>query len=149
MREAVVDLRGVRGPSVRIDWDIDPARVRWPFEEPFENFRLLDPLSRFVAIAVEALGGPFDPDTAIVLGTEHGCLWTDRRFEASRHDDLRPGLFPYTLPSAPLAAIAITSSRARCSPASTPSRTRSSTPPRSTTCCSSAVRRASPRCKRR
>ena len=107
MRHAVVDLQGVRGPALTIEWDVNAAKVRWPFDTPFENFRLLDPLSRFVAIAVEALGGPFDPDSAIVLATVHGCLWTDQRFEASRHDELRPGLFPYTLPSAPLAAVAI------------------------------------------
>jgi len=107
MRSAEVDLRGVRGPAVQMDWEVDPARVRWPFEKPFENFRLLDPLSRFVAIAVEALGCVFDPDSAIVLATRQGCLWTDLRFEQSRHGDLRPGLFPYTLPSAPIAAVAI------------------------------------------
>jgi len=90
-----------------LDWEIDPAKVRWPFEKPFENFRLLDPLSRIVAIAVEALGGDLDPDSAIVLATRQGCLWTDLRFEQSRHGDLRPGLFPYTLPSAPIAAVAI------------------------------------------
>jgi len=107
MRESVVDRSGVRGPAAGFDWEIDPARVRWPFPAAFENFRLLDPLSRFVAIAVEALGPPFPGDAALVLATTLGCLDTDRRFEESRHGDLRPGLFPYTLPSAPLAAVAI------------------------------------------
>jgi len=107
MRRADVDMRGVRGPSVQFDWEIDPEKLRWPFEEPFENFRLLDPLSRVTAIAVEALGGGLATDAAIVLATTQGCLWADREFERSRHGDLRPGLFPYTLPSAAIAAIAI------------------------------------------
>jgi len=107
MRSAVIDRHGVRGPSLRIEREFAPEKPRWPFDEPFENFRLLDPLSRFVAMAVEALGGQLDTDAAIVLATTQGCLWTDRQFEASRHSDLRPGLFPYTLPSAPIAAIAI------------------------------------------
>ena len=107
MRIAVADSDGVRGPSIRIERELDPVKARWPFDEPYENFRLLDPLSRYVAIAVEALGGALDPDSAIVLSTTSGCLWADRQFEASRHADLRPGLFPYTLPSAAIAAIAI------------------------------------------
>ena len=51
MRRAEVSLGGVRGPALQLDWEIDPAKVRWPFEKPFENFRLLDPLSRIVAAA--------------------------------------------------------------------------------------------------
>jgi len=107
MSTASVDLRGLRGPYGSIDWEIDPTRIRWPFDRPFENFRLLDPLSRVVAIAVEALDTRFPANTAVVLATKQGCLWTDRRFEQSRHADLRPALFPYTLPSAPIAAVSI------------------------------------------
>ena len=109
MRTATVDRTGVRGPGVRIDWTDLPAdgRVRWPFDAPFENFRHLDALSRAVVIAVEALGVKPDPGSAIVFASATGCLETDRAFERSRHEELRPALFPYTLPSAPIAAVAI------------------------------------------
>jgi len=107
MSIAHVDHHGIRGPAAHIDRSLDALRLPWPFEESFENFRLLDPLSRATAIAVEALGGDFAEDAAIVLATTQGCLWADREFERSRSGDLRPGLFPYTLPSAAVAAIAI------------------------------------------
>jgi 3-oxoacyl-(acyl-carrier-protein) synthase len=107
MRTAHVDRHGIRGPSGGIEGTIDAERTSWPFEARFDNFRLLDPLSRVTAIAVETLGCEFAEDAAIVLATTQGCLWADREFERSRAGDLRPGLFPYTLPSAAIAAIAI------------------------------------------
>jgi len=107
MKTAHVTRHAVRGPAARIDLTIDAEHPRWPFDASFENFRLLDPLSRVTAIAVEALGGGIAPDAAIVLATMQGCLWADREFERSRSGDLRPGLFPYTLPSAAIAAVAI------------------------------------------
>ena len=107
MRTAQVNRNGIRGPSVQIDGEIDAEQANWPFETRFENFRLLDPLSRVTAMAVEALECEFAEDAAIVLATTQGCLWADRQFEISRSGDLRPGLFPYTLPSAAIAAVAI------------------------------------------
>jgi hypothetical protein len=109
MITATVDREGIRGPTGNAPWTgfRKDGRVRWPFERPYENFRLLDPLTRFIAIAVEALDCAFEPNTAILLASSTGCLATDRLFEASRHAVLRPALFPYTLPSSPMAAVAI------------------------------------------
>lgn len=109
MRTATVDREGIRGPDGNLPWTAfrEDGRVRWPFPGTYENFRLLDPLTRFIAIAVEALACEFDPNTAILLASGTGCLATDRLFEESRHAVLRPALFPYTLPSSPMAAIAI------------------------------------------
>jgi len=109
MITATVDREGIRGPTGNLPWSDfrEDGRVRWPFELPYENFRLLDPLTRFIAIAVEALDCSFEPNTAILLASSTGCLATDRLFEQSRHEVLRPALFPYTLPSSPMAAVAI------------------------------------------
>ncbi|UCF53743.1 MAG: GNAT family N-acetyltransferase, partial [Bradyrhizobium sp.] len=65
------------------------------------------PLSRFVCLAVEALGVDLPDDTALVFASGSGCLHADRLFEESRHSVIRPALFPYTLPSACLAELAI------------------------------------------
>ena len=109
MITARVDREGVHAPSGARPWTAfrEDGKVRWPLDRPYENFRLLDPLTRFIVIAVEALETEFHPESAIVLASTLGCIGTDRRFEASRHDVLHPALFPYTLASSPMAAVAI------------------------------------------
>jgi 3-oxoacyl-(acyl-carrier-protein) synthase len=118
----VADETGVAGTGgARVRWEeagADPrARIRWRsfFDEPFPDFRRLDPLSRFCCLAAEAArpGDHLDEarrrDTAIVLATTLGCLHADVRFAAGleREAEIEPAVFPYTLPSTCLGDVAI------------------------------------------
>jgi 3-oxoacyl-(acyl-carrier-protein) synthase len=120
---AIVDASGVRGGSgIRSTWaelGLDPVQgvVRFQpiFGSPFRDFRRLDILSRMFLVATEACDVPAHlPDdlrseTALVSGSETGCLASDRRFERSLHTEagIEPAVFPYTLPSTCLGEIAI------------------------------------------
>ena len=109
---AVADRTGICGPELYLTWNelgVDPSggKVPWVLPRPFPDFRRLDPLARFVCLAAEALGVEFPTDTALILDTTLGCLHADRRFEASLHGVIRPGVFPYTLPSTCLGELAI------------------------------------------
>jgi 3-oxoacyl-(acyl-carrier-protein) synthase len=118
----MADERGVAGTGVTsVTWKqagMDPrARIRWRsfFDEPFPDFRRLDPLSRFCCLAAEA-ARPADHldearrrDTAVVLASTLGCLHADVRFAAGlrREAEIEPAVFPYTLPSTCLGDVAI------------------------------------------
>jgi len=109
---AVADATGVFGPQANVTWKelgVDPSdgKVPWVFARPFKDFRRLDALARFVCLAAEALGVDFPTDTALVLDTAMGCLHSDRRFEKSLHEVIKPAVFPYTLPSTCLGELAI------------------------------------------
>ena len=45
--------------------------------------------------------------TAVVLGTKHGCLDVDKKYEESRYEIPSPALFVYTLPNIMLGEICI------------------------------------------
>lgn len=112
-------VAGTGGTAVRWkDIGLDPrTRIRWRllFDEPFPEFRRLDPLSRFCCLAVEAArpGDHLDEaqrrDTAVVLASTLGCLHADVRFAAGleREAEIEPAVFPYTLPSTCLGDVAI------------------------------------------
>ena len=118
----VADENGVAGTGgTAARWEqagTDPReRIRWQrfFDEPFPDFRRLDPLSRFCCLAVEAArpGDHLDEarreDTALVLATTLGCLHADVRFAAGLEGEaeIEPAVFPYTLPSTCLGDVAI------------------------------------------
>lgn len=118
----VADENGVAGTGgAAVRWQeigSDPrTRIRWRslFDEPFPEFRRLDPLSRFCCLAAEAArpGDHLDEaqrrDTAIVLASTLGCLHADVRFAAGleREAEIEPSVFPYTLPSTCLGDVAI------------------------------------------
>jgi 3-oxoacyl-(acyl-carrier-protein) synthase len=118
----VADENGVAGTGgTAVRWeqaDTDPReRIRWKrfFDEPFPDFRRLDPLSRFCCLAAEAArpGDHLDEarreDTALVLATTLGCLHADVRFAAGLEGEaeIEPAVFPYTLPSTCLGDVAI------------------------------------------
>lgn len=119
----VADAIGVAGTRpVRIAWaalDVDPHRRSLPwkrvFQEPFPEFRRLDPLSRFCCLATEAMGldgrlaPALRPRTALVLATALGCLHADLRFAQGLAPgaQVEPAVFPYTLPSTCLGELAI------------------------------------------
>jgi hypothetical protein len=96
---------------------VDPRRdrLRWPavFPRPFPDFRHLDRLSRVLAVAAEcaglAPGMPRAEETALAFISDEGCLDADARFERSLHDieGTQSGLFPFTLTSTGLGALAI------------------------------------------
>ena len=109
--KGVANLDGVFG-CVEVRWpdlEKDPSsgKVPWVFDKPFPDFRRLDPLSRFVCLAVEAIGEDFPTRTALVLATSAGCLHADRKFAASLETIPSAGVFPYTLPSTCLGDVAI------------------------------------------
>lgn len=116
---ALVDATGLRSShGRRTTWESveqDPVagsiRFKPLFDAPMPEFRRLDILSRILVIATEACLPLPQPgaDTALVFGTEFGCLAADQRFEASLHRPgfLEPRVFPYTLPSTCLGEIAI------------------------------------------
>jgi 3-oxoacyl-(acyl-carrier-protein) synthase len=118
----VADETGVAGTGgTAVRWEeagTDPrTRIRWRsfFDEPFPDFRRLDPLSRFCCLAAEAArpGDHLDEarrrDTALVLATTLGCLHADVRFAAGleREAEIQPAGVPYTLPSTCLGDVAI------------------------------------------
>lgn len=114
MRAAgIADLRGVAGTGgTKVLWadrDVDPTRRRvpWVLPRPFPEFRRLDALSRFCCLAVEAMGVALPKSTALLLSTTKGCLHADVLFQESLQHEIKPGLFPYTLPSTCLGEIAI------------------------------------------
>jgi hypothetical protein len=79
---------------------------------PFERFPRLDPLSKLVCIlsewALEAQ--PVSPDLGLILASRFGCVEADLAYyrTAAKTPELAsPQLFPYTLPSAGLAEVAI------------------------------------------
>jgi len=92
-------------------------RLRWRTlsPRPFDRFGRLDVLCKHAVAAVEMLGlpgldeGATRPDTALVLGSEHGSLDVDVRFWRSIGEPggASPKLFSYTLPSTALGEIAI------------------------------------------
>jgi 3-oxoacyl-[acyl-carrier-protein] synthase II len=97
---------------------LDPLadKLRWKalFTSSFPDFRHLDRLGKILCIAAESAGlaarvAPPEDDTAVVLASSQGCLDSDWRFERSLGSDegTAAGLFPYTLPSTCLGAVAI------------------------------------------
>ncbi len=119
----IVDASGVRGSSgIRSSWTElgqDPVaglvRFKPIFGTAFRDFRRLDILSRMFIVMTEAcdlathLPVAWRIDTALVSGSETGCLAADRRFERSLHipAGIEPAVFPYTLPSTCLGEVAI------------------------------------------
>lgn len=89
----------------------------WPAVSmlPFARFERLDLPSRFALVAAEMLGlvPPEDDsvyaDYGVILGTKYGCLDTDIQFlrSAVELEGANPAVFSYTLPSAPLAEVAM------------------------------------------
>ena len=109
--KGIANLSGVFG-CVDVKWadlgkDPSSGKVPWVFDRPFLDFRRLDPLSRFVCLAVEAIGEEFPTRTALLLATSAGCLHADRKFAASLETIPAAGVFPYTLPSTCLGDVAI------------------------------------------
>jgi hypothetical protein len=98
-------------------WPGAAPRPRWRTlsQRPFERFGRLDRLSRHAVAAAEMLALPLAeesracPDTALVLGSEHGSLDVDFKFCRSMAEPggASPTLFSYTLPSTALGEIAI------------------------------------------
>jgi hypothetical protein len=116
-----IDARGTAGTGgVRAMFaalGVDAAtRLRWApiHAAPYPDFRRLDPLSRALALAVEAIAWHCVPAatraaTAILFASEYGCLHTDLLFEQSLHRpaDIAAGLFAFTLPSTALGVVAL------------------------------------------
>lgn len=116
-----VDDVGFGGSRKRVTWHEagakDLFKVAWRkvSDVPFERFGRLDPLSKCVCIAVEMLGlqpagvGCGHDDTAVVLGTNYGCLDADLAFIRSLEQTGggSPQLFTYTLPSMAIGEVAI------------------------------------------
>lgn len=82
----------------------------------YMKFFKMDLLSKWAWLAAEVLlqnDGAFLYDnipankTAVVLGTKHGCLDVDKKYEDSRADIPSPALFVYTLPNIMLGEICI------------------------------------------
>jgi hypothetical protein len=88
------------------------SAARKLLDRPWPDFRTFDRLTALLALVVETLDLPARlPEasrrsTAIVLGTVHGCLDSDWRFDADRRQRPSPRLFAYTLPSTCLGAVA-------------------------------------------
>lgn len=79
---------------------------------PFERFARLDPLSKLVNILAEWVLAPqtVSPDLGLILVSRFGCVEADLayyRTAAQAPELASPQLFPYTLPSAGLAEVAI------------------------------------------
>jgi 3-oxoacyl-(acyl-carrier-protein) synthase len=118
-----VDAQRIGGSAMAArrwaDLGLDPVagHLRWKsvFRTPFRGFRRHDRLSQVVCMAAEAAGLGGLPDrstrerTALVSSSSAGCLDSDLCFSRG----LLPGaqaeaaLFPYTLPSTCLGAVAI------------------------------------------
>ena len=113
---AALDPRGLVS-STGVVAAIDPyAKMSWKptFESPFKTFRRLDRPAKAACLTAEAAGvGDLDPalrpETALVLGSVFGCLEADLEFAASLAEgrEIRPALFPYTLPSTCLGELAV------------------------------------------
>ena len=96
--------------SAPFDWQWNSVS-----NSPFDRFGRLDALCKCAIIAVEMVGLPSAPeggarhDMALMVGTEHGSFDVDRAFlnTIGQVGGASPALFPYTLPSAALAEIAI------------------------------------------
>jgi 3-oxoacyl-[acyl-carrier-protein] synthase II len=114
-----IGFAGTSGVSKRwSELGLDPLadKLRWKalFPAPFPDFRHLDRLSKMLCIAAESAGltprvPPPDDYTALLFASAHGCLDSDWRFEQSlgSADGTAAGLFPYTLSSTCLGAVAI------------------------------------------
>lgn len=113
-----IDERGVvgaRGPRADFAPGDLAAALRWQAVSaaPYPDFRRLDPASKALAMAAEAVDWSVLPAavrerTALLLGTAHGCLHTDLKFAASLAGPaLAAGLFAFTLPSTPLGVVAL------------------------------------------
>ncbi len=117
-----IDARGLLARRVGANpaptTPVDPlGRLRWKdvFPDlPFPTFRRLDRLSKLACLAAEASGvgdrtEELRRDTAIVFATAWGCLDADVGFQESLGEgrDIKPALFPYTLPSTCLGEIAV------------------------------------------
>ncbi len=95
--------------------DLPFSELRWNTfsTRPCERYGRLDILSRYGLAAVELLGlSPVKGkpnDTALVMGTQHGCLSVDLDFRESMDQEGggSPLLFMYTLPNVCLGEIAI------------------------------------------
>jgi hypothetical protein len=78
---------------------------------PFPAYRRLDLLSKLACLTVEVAGldGLGADPVALVFGSAWGCLDADVAFQASLAPgrEVRPALFPYTLPSTCLGELAI------------------------------------------
>lgn len=109
-------LVGARGVVAAYDPGHDPGeRLRWQAvsQAPYPDFRRLDPLGKAMVMTAELLDADaFAPlqrrRTAVLFGTEYGCLCTDLRFAASLAGPaVAAGLFAFTLPSTALGAVAL------------------------------------------
>lgn len=118
----VVDRDGIAGSSgVRTTWrelGVDAPgngrTFRTVFGRSDETFRRLDPASRALVLACEALGladvlpRELRHETALVVETSLGCLDADLQFAASMGAEMLDApIFPYTLPSTCLGEIAL------------------------------------------
>lgn len=113
---AAIDPRGLiatKGLTVALD-PLGTLRWKQAFASPFPTFRRLDRLSKLALLTAEAAGigdlpEPTKSETAVVLGSVYGCLEADLAFAKSLEPerDIRPALFPYTLPSTCLGEIAV------------------------------------------
>jgi hypothetical protein len=115
-----IDEHGIAGASgVVADFaalGIDAEeRLRWQTvsTSPYADFRRLDPTSKALVLAAETIDWSVLPQgdrqhTAMLLGSEHGCLHTDLQFAASlTGPGIAAGLFAFTLPSTPLGVLAL------------------------------------------
>jgi len=115
-----VDDEGFGSARVWTAWPQDaatPPRLRWSTlsQRPFDRFGRLDLLCKAAVAAAEMLELPVPepgesrPDTALVLGTDLGCIDVDLRFCRSMAEEggASPKLFSYTLPSTALGELAI------------------------------------------
>jgi 3-oxoacyl-(acyl-carrier-protein) synthase len=92
----------------------DGRTFRAVFGRSDETFRRLDPASRMLVLACEALGldrllTPAQREaTALVVATTVGCLDADRQFARSLGGEMLDApIFPYTLPSTCVGEVAL------------------------------------------
>ena len=123
-RQGFVGSAGVarRWSELGLDPLVDKLRWKALFTNPFPDFRHLDRLSRVLCIATECAGLPVPgaardssgraypgEETALVSIGARGCLDSDWHFERSlaTSHGIQSRLFPYTLTSTGLGAVAI------------------------------------------
>ncbi|RMG10422.1 MAG: hypothetical protein D6731_17510 [Planctomycetota bacterium] len=107
--EGLVSSRGLCRPELRPE---RPPSWRALFDSPCAGYRRLPLRAKLLLTVAEAAGLALVPEpdeAALVLASTWGSLETDLAFaESLRTDrDLRPALFPYTLPSTCLGEVAI------------------------------------------